>query len=187
MKRLLCSPLAHKIEEEKFMIIREANISDTADILAIYAPYVENTAISFEYDVPDIKEFEERIRSIKEKYPYLVAEEDGKIIGYCYAKAFHPRKAYERCVELSIYIARQNRGNGIGRALYTEAEKRLREMGILNMYACVASPIEEDEYLTRDSEKFHKKMGYEQCGLLHHCGYKFGRWYNMMYLEKFIK
>ena len=84
------------------MQIREAVLSDASRILEIYAPYVEETAISFEYEVPDLTEFETRIKKITERFPYLVAEEDGKIIGYCYANEFRTRKAYEKNVETSI-------------------------------------------------------------------------------------
>ena len=168
------------------MQIREAVLSDASRILEIYAPYVEETAISFEYEVPDLMEFETRIKKITERFPYLVAEEDGKIIGYCYANEFRTRKAYEKNVETSIYIDRKNRRSGIGRALYAELELRLREMGIRNMYACIAYPEAEDEYLTKDSVKFHDKMGFQQCGLFQSCGYKFDRWYHMVYMEKII-
>ena len=161
-------------------------MSDASEILEIYAPYVEHTAISFEYEVPDITEFEERIRKITARFPYLVAEENGRIIGFCYANEFRTRKAYEKNVETSIYIDKRNRRSGIGRVLYTELELRLREMGIRNMYACIAYPEREDEYLTKDSVKFHEKMGFEQCGFFRLCGCKFDRWYHMVYMEKII-
>lgn len=168
------------------MIIREAKIADAEKILEIYGPYVLNTAISFEYEVPPVEEFQQRIANVQEKFPYLVAEEQGEIIGYCYAAPFHARKAYERSVETTIYISRESRRHGLGKKMYELLEERLRNQGIKNLYACVAYPNGEDEFLTTDSVRFHEKMGYEICGHLHKCGYKFGHWYDMLYMEKII-
>ena len=82
-----------------------------AALLAIYAPYVRETAITFEYDVPDEREFAARIRHVLEKFPYLVAEaDDGEIVGYAYAGVFHPRAAYQWCAEMSVYVKRDARG-----------------------------------------------------------------------------
>ena len=168
------------------MVIRSASTADAARILEIYAHYVVNTSITFEYEVPTVSEFRERVKSTLEGYPYIVIEEDGKIVGYAYAGPFKERVAYDRSCEVSIYLDRDSRGRGYGRALYEELEKRLASRGILNLYACVASPIEEDEYLTDDSEQFHARLGYKRVGEFHQCGYKFGRWYNMIWMEKLI-
>lgn len=166
------------------MNIRSANIHDAARLLAIYAYYVESTAISFEYDVPTLDAFENRIANTLERYPYLVVEEQGEIWGYAYAGIFKGRAAYDRSCEVSIYVDCNVKGRGYGRALYEELERRLREQGICNLYACIARPIEEDEYLTRDSERFHAHLGFETVGEFHKCAYKFGRWYNMIWMEK---
>lgn len=168
------------------MVIRSASTADAARILEIYAYYVVNTAITFEYEVPTLCEFRERVKSTLERYPYIVIEEDGEIVGYAYAGPFKERAAYDRSCEVSIYLDRDSRGKGYGRALYEELEKRLASRGILNLYACIASPIEEDEYLTDDSERFHARLGYERVGEFHQCGYKFERWYNMVWMEKLI-
>jgi len=168
------------------MNIRSASTADAAHILDIYAYYVVNTAITFEYEVPTLCEFRERVKNTLERYPYIVIEENGKIVGYAYAGPFKERAAYDRSCEVSIYLDRDSRGKGYGRALYEELEKRLASRGTLNLYACIASPIEEDEYLTDDSERFHMRLGYERVGEFHLCGYKFGRWYNMVWMEKLI-
>ena len=167
-------------------MIRSASIDDAARILGIYAYYVESTAISFELEAPSPDAFAERIAGTLEKYPYIVLEEDGEVRGFAYAGPFKGRAAYDRSCETSIYVERSARGQGFGRALYEELERRLKEMGILNLYACVASPIEEDEYLTRDSEHFHARLGFEKVGTFHRCACKFGRWYNMIWMEKII-
>lgn len=166
--------------------IRTAKISDAEDILAIYGYYVEHTAISFDYDAPSLAEFKERIRKTLEKYPYLVAVRDGKIVGYSYAGSFVGRAAYDWSAELTIYLSPEEKGHGTGRKLYERLETELADMGIRNMYACIGDPLEEDEYLTRSSENFHAHMGFTKVGTFHKCGYKYGRWYNMIWMEKII-
>ena len=168
------------------MIIRSATTEDAARLLEIYAYYVENTAISFECEVPSLEEFKNRIAATLEKYPYLVLEEDGMIRGYAYAGIFKGRAAYDHCCEVTIYLDRDSKRRGFARALYEELEKALRKIGIINLYACIADPVSEDEYLTKNSEQFHQHMGYAKVGEFHKCGYKFGRWYNMIWMEKMI-
>ena len=168
------------------MTIRPARADDAERLAEIYAFYVARTAVSFEYDVPTAEEFRARMAGIVKKYPYLVLEEEGEILGYAYARAFVGRAAYDHSCETTIYLDRGYRGKGYGRLLYEALEERLKPLGILNLYACVGDPLEEDEYLTRDSERFHRSMGYEKVGEFHKCGYKFGRWYNMIWMEKII-
>ncbi len=168
------------------MIIRKAAVEDAGRLLEIYAYYVQNTAISFEYDVPSVAEFQDRIRNTLKKYPYLVLEEDGLIQGYSYAGVFKGRAAYDHCCEVTIYVDRSAKGRGYGRLLYEALEKELKAAGILNLYACIGVPDVEDEYLTRNSEQFHRHLGYTTVGEFHQCGYKFGRWYNMIWMEKMI-
>ena len=166
--------------------IRYATVNDTEEILAIYAPYVKNTAISFEYEPPTTEEFRNRIENTLKKFPYLVAVHDNEIIGYAYAGVFHPRAAFLHSAELSVYLRQDMRGKGIGRKLYTEIEKILKNDGYINLYALVAYSEEEDEYLTHDSVIFHEVMGYKNVGRCNKCGLKFGKWYDMLYMEKFI-
>lgn len=168
------------------MVIRKATKEDANSLLKIYAYYVENTAISFEYTTPSLSEFEERISNTLEKYPYIVLEDDGLIRGYAYAGVFKGRAAYDYCCEVTIYLNRDSKGNGYGRALYEKLESALKDMGIINLYACIGDPEVEDEYLTKNSESFHQHMGYSKVGEFHKCGYKFGRWYNMIWMEKMI-
>ena len=166
--------------------IRTATVSDAQALLNIYAPYVEHTAITFEYDIPSVEEFASRIKHTLQKYPYLIAERNGKLLGYAYAGPFHERPAYDWAVETSIYVDQNIRHQGIGRKLHDALEEALRSQGILNMNACIAYPSEEDEYLDRNSMKFHTHMGYRLVGEFYQCGYKFHRWYNMVWMEKLI-
>jgi phosphinothricin acetyltransferase len=167
-------------------MIRNATENDAGRLLEIYSYYVTDTAISFEYEVPTVEEFRKRITHTLEKYPYLVLEENGVIKGYAYAGVFKGRAAYDHCCEVTIYLDGDAKGKGYGRALYGALEEELRKRGIINLYACIADPIKEDEYLTRNSEQFHRHMGYTKVGEFHRCGYKFGRWYNMIWMEKII-
>ena len=144
--------------------IRTAREKDAKGCLEIYAPYVERTAVTFEYEVPSLEEFRERIRKTEEKYPWIVAEKDGKLQGYAYAGPFHARPAYDWAVETSIYVRQDCRGHGIGKKLYEALEQVLKGQHILNANACIAWPKQEDEYLTKDSEAFHRRLGYRLAG-----------------------
>lgn len=172
--------------EENNMVIRPAVLEDAWQLLSIYAPYVEKTAITFEYTVPELSEFINRMQNIMHRYPYIVAQKGNNILGYAYAAPFHERAAYSWSVELSIYIRTEERGQGIGSILYQELEKILKFQNISNLYACIASPIGEDPYLTNASIRFHEKMGFSLIGKFHNCGYKFSRWYDMVWMEKEI-
>lgn len=169
-----------------FITIRTATLSDAQALLNIYSPYVEHTAITFEYDVPSVEEFASRIKNTLQKYPYLVAEKNGRLLGYAYASLFHKRPAYDWAVETSIYVDQNIKHQGIGRRLHDALEDALRSQGILNMNACIAYPPDENEYLDKNSVEFHTHMGYRLVGEFYKCGYKFHRWYNMVWMEKLI-
>ena len=166
--------------------IRIATERDAEAILAIYAPYIKKTAVTFECDVPSLEEFTNRIRHVRKKYPYLVADSGNEILGYAYADAFKERAAYDWAVETSIYVKMDKKRLGIGGRLHAALECALKTQGILNMNACIAYPEKEDEYLTRGSAAFHEKLGYRLVGEFRKCGYKFNRWYNMIWMEKHI-
>ncbi len=166
--------------------LRLATVQDAPVLAEIYAPYVRETAISFEYEPPSHEEFAGRIREVLEKYPYLAAVRGEEILGYAYAHPYGVRKAYSWSAELSVYIRRDCRGLGIGRKLYEAMEVLLKAQNITNLYVLVAGVDVEDAYLTHDSQKFHLAMGYEYVGKLHKAGYKFGHWYDMITMEKII-
>lgn len=166
--------------------LRPVCAGDAEALLAIYAPYVLHTAVSFEYDVPDVEEFRGRIQKTLERYPYIAAQIDGELVGYAYAGPFKTRAAYERSAETSIYIRRDMKRRGVGRTLYSALEDMLRAQGVTNLNACIACPVEEDEYLTNDSARFHERLGFSAVGRFHLCAYKFSRWYDMLWMEKLI-
>lgn len=167
--------------------IRIVSEQDAEALLKIYAPYVRDTAITFEFREPSVEEFADRIRKTLERYPYLAAEEDGRLLGYIYAGPFKARAAYAWAVETSIYVDRDVRRQGVGRRLHDALKEALKIQGILNMNACIAYPCgAEDPYLNRDSVEFHSCLGYRLVGEFYQCGYKLGRWYNMVWMEKHI-
>lgn len=168
------------------LIIRVAGINDAQEILNIYAPYIEKTAITFEYNIPSIEEFRCRINDTLRKYPYIVAEYHGEILGYAYTSTFKNRAAYDWSAEVSIYVKESKKNMGIGRELYQSLENISKLQNIINLNACIAYSDVEDEYLTKNSMQFHKHSGYDIVGEFHKCGYKFGRWYNMIWMEKII-
>lgn len=166
--------------------VRVARTSDAAQLAKIYEPYVTQTAITFDYAAPSAVEFAQKIERTLERYPFLVAERDGRVVGYAYASQFKDRAAYDWSCETSIYVDMSNRGTGVGAALYRALELALSLMGITNLNACIGYPAEPDEYLDRNSVEFHEHLGFAWVGCFHRCGFKFGRWYDMVWMEKEI-
>ena len=166
--------------------IRAATTADAKQLLAIYAPYVSKTAITFEYETPSLAAFQERIENTLKRYPYIVAEKNGEILGYAYTGAFVGRAAYDWAAEVSIYLKESRRGIGLGRMLYGALEELSKAQHILNLNACIGYPEHEDTYLTRNSVQFHAHLGYAIVGRFHKCGYKFGTWYDMVWMEKLL-
>ena len=174
------------METMESMIIREATAEDAGALLEIYAYYVQNTAATFEYQPPAIEEFTARILNAGKRYPYLLIEHEEEIFGFAFAHAFRERPAYDYAAEVTIYLREDMRHKGLGRIIYTALEEELRRMGVLSLYACVALPSGEDERLSMDSPRFHEALGYSRCGEFRNCGYKFGTWYTMVWMEKVI-
>lgn len=164
--------------------IRDAKVEDAERLVEIYSHYVTDTAVSFETEAPSVEEFGKRISKISAKYPYLVCEKDGVIVGYVYAGSYSPRAAYNWTVTTSIYVDKDMRGGGVGSALYDALEERLRKQGIVNLLAAIAYLDEEDEYITHDSYKYHLRKGYEKVAHMKKVGKKFDRWYDILWLQK---
>ena len=151
------------------MSIRPVRLSDAAALAAIYAPYVRDTAITFEEEVPDEAEFRRRIRHTTAVYPYLVWEENEQVLGYAYASRVRPRAAYDWAAELSVYVARGSGGKGIGSALYRALLDLLRRQGVRQVYGVVSLPNE-------PSHRLHMALGFTQLAVFPKMGYKMGRW-----------
>jgi len=161
-------------------MIRIATESDIPAMLGIYAPYVVNTTYSFEYDVPCHREFMQRFYTITAQFPWLVWEEEGRILGYAYGSPPFERAAYRWCAEPSIYLHPDAHGRGIAGKLYAALEWILQEQGYQVLYALIT------EENTR-SLRFHEKQGYETRMILPDCGFKQGRWLGLVWMEKRIK
>lgn len=163
-----------------------ATVADTAALREIYLPYVRTTAVTFELEDPTLEDFTERVRKTLERYPYIVAVEDGEIVGYAYASAFRPRAAYLHSIETSIYMRMDYRGKGVGRRLYETLAKLLVLQNVFNMEACIAHCDPADEYVPATSRLFHERLGFRLVGKFTRCAHKFGRWYDMIWMERIL-
>jgi len=156
--------------------IRLARMDDVPAMLDIYAPYVRETDVSFEYDVPDLQVFEERFSKFSKHCPWLVCEFDGTIAGYAYAHPFHERAAYKWTAECSIYVDGNCHGRGVGKALYTCLLGTLKMQGYFTAFAGVTVP-------NAKSEALHASLGFERVGTFKKIGYKNGNWLNVAFFE----
>ena len=161
-------------------MIRPATEKDIPEMLSIYGPYVETSTATFEYDVPCLRTFSRRFFDITAQFPWLVWEEEGQILGYAYASAPYSRAAYRWCAEPSIYLRPEATGKGIGQKLYAVLEWILDKQGYQVLYALVTTE-------NSGSIRFHEKMGYFSRADFPDCGYKFGRWLGVTWMEKRIK
>ena len=157
--------------------LRSARLEDAPDVLGIYAPYVRDTTISFEYAPPDLAAFGARMAGIMETHPYLVCEHGSQILAYAYASRHMERPAYAWDVQTSVYASPQSRGQGFGRALYVALFTLLRALGYYNAYAVITLP-------GQGSVEFHRSMGFTDAGVHHRSGYKFGAWHDVAWMEK---
>jgi Sortase and related acyltransferases len=156
--------------------IRLATEKDSAAILEIYAPFIKDTAITFEYEVPEVSGFGKRISGIMQNYPWLVCEIDGKIVGYAYASRYSERAAYDWSADLSIYVSPEYQRRNIATALYYSLYQLLKLQGYYNAYVIITMPNEK-------SEGFHQSFGFKPVGVCHKVGYKFGKWHDVKWFE----
>ncbi|MBK6766591.1 MAG: N-acetyltransferase [bacterium] len=150
-------------------MIRRATPADAGQILRIYAPFIQYSAITFEYEIPELADFEQRIRKISSFYPYLVWEERREILGYCYATRFRERTAYDWVCESAIYVSEDARGKGVGQQLYEKLFVCLRAMNIVSVIAVVRPDGQ--------SVPFHEALGFRKAGVIPYAGYKQGAWH----------
>ena len=158
-------------------MLRIATINDVPEMLAIYAPYVENTTVSFEYVPPTLEEFTHRFVSYTRQFPWLVWEEDGHLLGYAYASAPFTRAAYGWCAEPTVYLRPEARGRNIAASLYTVLEEILFRQGYQALYALVCGE-------NTQSRRFHEKQGYHITAEFPGIGFKMGRWLSLIWYEK---
>ena len=158
-------------------MIRVAQEADLPAMLAIYSPYVRETAISFEYAVPTLADFTQRWREGSTHYPWLVWEQDGQVVGYAYADRPFARTAYQWLAEASIYVAAAYHRRGIATALYEALEQLLSRQGYYQLYVIIVADNE-------PSLAFHRQRGFAPVARFPQCGYKLGAWHDVVWLMK---
>lgn len=154
------------------MLLRCAAAGDAPRLVDIYAPYVAETAITFATTLPDPSFYTEKLDAGR---PFIVAEEDGQVVGYAYAAAYRAKEAYRWDAEVSIYVAQDCRGRGVGRALLGGLVRLMRRLGYVNAYACITLPNE-------PSIRLHESAGFQWRGTLERSGFKLGRWHDVAWL-----
>lgn len=157
--------------------LRPAGEADIFPMLAIYAPYVRDTAITFEYTVPTAAEFGARLRRVLPDHPWLVCHGPGRMLGYAYAHRHMERAAYAWNVECSVYVLDSARGRGVGTALYGALLELLALQGVVNAYGCIAVP-------NAASEALHRAAGFRLLGHFPASGWKQGRWHDIVWYGK---
>ncbi len=159
--------------------IRSATASDAAAIAQIYAPFVTDTAISFEEIPPDTSEMAGRIEKTLRDYPYLVAEQDGRVVAYAYASPYRPRHAYRFTAEVTVYSVPEGRGQGLATRLYQQILNTLSDTGFHTAIAIITLPNE-------NSVSFHERLGFKHLGTVKQVGSKFGRWHDTGFWQQHL-
>lgn len=158
--------------------IRELDgAADTLACLEIYRYYIENTTVTFEEETPSYKEFTDRVKRITESYPFFVADDGNRVVGFAYLDTFNPRSAYRRTADLTIYLAHDAGGRGVGTMLYTALEDSARARGIANIISLITSD-------NAASLAFHKKHRFAEVGHLTDVGVKFGQLLSVDFYQK---
>ena len=160
-------------------MLRLAHPADASAILEIYAPYIRDTSITFETEVPSIRDFEDRICNYLVNWPWLVYEENGRVAGYAYASRYRERTAYQWGVECSVYIHDDFHRQGIARILYIALFRILKELGYRNVYAVINLPNDQ-------SVALHESMGFRHFATFEKVGYKLGKWKNVGWWQLII-
>lgn len=160
--------------------IRLAERRDIPGILEIYSPFILETSVTFEEEIPDEKSFWERMQAIMAELPFLVCEIDGKIAGYAYASGYRSRASYRWSKEVSVYIHPNFQRKRVGYALYTSLNEMVKFQGVANLLAIITMPNE-------SSVAFHEHFGYKKCAEFAKIGYKMNQWQNVGWFELFLQ
>lgn len=164
----------------KTVKVRMARPEDAPEIYKVYEPYILNTVITFEYDKVPIAEFENRIKSVLNKFPWIVCEIDGEIAGYAYCSPHLERAAFGWDCECSVYLNEAYHKMGIGTALYNALFQIVETQGYYNIYSLICVPHD-------SSVALHKKYGFEEVGTYYNTAYKHGSWRHLLVMEKRLK
>ena len=158
-------------------VVRMATLADAPLILAIYEPYVVRTAITFEYELVTVEAFQTRMNTVMQQFPWLVYEMEGELLGYAYCSRFKERAAFDWDCECSVYIVENAHRQGIATALYTKLFELVKQQGYYNIYALIT-------YNLKSSMELHKKFGFAEVGVYQKTGYKLGKWWDLLVMEK---
>jgi L-amino acid N-acyltransferase YncA len=169
-----------RVNPSRNVVIRVAAPDDGSGVLDIYRPFVETKAVSFEEIAPSVEEIENRIRKILARYPWLIAEDQGRVAGFAYASAHRDRASYRWSVDVSVYLAPEYRGQGLGRELYRMVLEILRRQGFYSVYAGITLPNE-------GSVGLHEAVGFRPVGIYRNVGFKFGRWHDVGWWQMALK
>jgi L-amino acid N-acyltransferase YncA len=159
------------------MLIRHATPEDAAGCLDIYGPFVDGTAVSFEHERPSESDYAHRIERVSRTHAFLVAEDDGKVVGFAYAGVHRERHAYRWASEVSVYLGPDHRGRGLGRALYEPLFALLQEQGYRMLLAGITLP-------NPASVGLHRSLGFQDIGVYRRIGWKAGSWRDVMWLAR---
>jgi L-amino acid N-acyltransferase YncA len=164
-------------EENGDFVIRQARRDqDAAACLDIYAPYVSDTAVSFEEEIPSAAAFLDRVRRTSMTHPWLVLEDAGRIVGYAYGAPHRSRAAYRWAAEVTVYVARSHHRRGVGRQLYDELMRRLRGQGM--RVACAGVTLPNDASIA-----LHRAVGFQPVGIYRQIGWKHGAWHDVSWWQ----
>lgn len=161
------------------LTIRHVRSTDAESILRIYAPYVLESSVSFELELPSVATMQQRIHDYTQKFPWLVACDGDKVIGYAYASTYRERAAYQFNVETSVYIDTNYQQSGIATQLYAALFVKLKEMNLHQAFAVITMPNEK-------SERFHRKFGFESFAIFKEVGFKFNQWHDVLWMKKHL-
>lgn len=159
--------------------LRIARSVDAEGVLSIYTPNVKETSVTFDYDAEEAKVFCQNIEAILDEFPWIIAEYEGRIIGYAYARKHRDRAAYRWCAESSIYIHSEYQGKGLAKILYEALLDILQAQNIINVYSGIAQPNE-------NSTMFHIKMGFTPVGVYKRVGFKNNQWHDVLWVHKVL-
>ncbi|MBR6771979.1 MAG: N-acetyltransferase [Clostridia bacterium] len=160
-------------------ILRPASPRDASEILSIYSPFILNTTVTFETEVPSEESFALRIENVTKTYPWVVCEHEGKIIGYAYSARHRERAAYGFSAELSVYVRPEYSGRGIGKLLCREIIDISEKLGVCTLFSAISVPNEK-------SIALHRSLGFSKCGHFERAGRKFDKWLDLAWYELFL-